>query len=126
MAINQRGILGPANPVDNGSRANYVNGDEPMVARDDQASDRVNESLTAAYKSSYARHSTGAQDGNGSAGIRLGASDVDYGFSTSGYNGSDTGSDKSGEGKGIAGSLPLSTRADGADSVSDGTGNAIG
>ena len=97
---------------------------------DDNKSDMLGRhgDLTAAFKSSYAKHSTAFDNTQQhAAGVGLGT-DVDSGFSTSdsgvGYEStSDEGSDTSGYGKGIAGELPIVTRS-GGDS-GDGGGKAI-
>lgn len=132
MSINQRSILGPANPLDNGlTNAAAVNGAQPVAPSDDQGSDAIGRhgDLTASFKSSYSKH--GGDKGDGSQGIPLGGGDTDYGFSTSSGDGGpgdhdgDTPSQPgSGFGKGIAGELPLVTRTSG-DSGS-GYGKTIG
>lgn len=100
------------------------------TASDDQNSTMVGAhgDLTAAYKASYARHST--SDGT-SYGVGVGSPDSDNAFSTHGGDGGpgdldgDTGSDTSGYGKGIAGEYPMVTRGEGSDNGS-GFGKAIG
>jgi len=131
MSINQRSILGPVNPFDNGqTTASYVNGDEPVAPADDQASNFIGRhgDLTASFKSSYSKH--GGDKGDGSQGIPLGGGDTDYSFSTSpgdggpGDNDGDSPSNSSGQGKGIAGTDSLSTRSSGDSGT--GYGKAIG
>lgn len=127
MSINQRSILGPVNPLDNGlAPASQVNGAEPMAPTDDQASDAIGRhgDLTAAFKSSYSKH--GGDKGDGSYGIPLGSTGSDYGLNTSASPGSDEPSGNSGYGKGIAGELPLVTRSTGGDSGASGGGKSIG
>jgi hypothetical protein len=81
--------------------------------------------LTSAYKSSYAKYCGAVESTQQSAaGVGLGT-DTDKGFSTSDYNDSDTGSDTSGYGKGIAGEMPMVARSAGGDFQSD-TGQSGG
>lgn len=133
MSINQRSILGPVNPVDNGlTNASAVNGAQPVAPSDDQGSDAIGRhgDLTASFKSSYSKH--GGDKGDGSQGIPLGSADSDYGFSTSDGDGGSGDHDADSPvfggggspGKGIAGELPLVTRSN-SDSGS-GYGKTIG
>ena len=133
MTINKRSILGARNPYDDGVKANYVNGDAPASSPDDQASSMIGShgDLTSAFKQAQARHSV-APSGDGSLssyGVGLGAGDSSFstmdGDGGPGDHDSQTPSDTSGEGMGIAGSLPMVSRADGGQSGIDGTGMAI-
>lgn len=74
MTVRNRNILGEPNPLDDGRRANYVEGREPKaVGRTDQSSPETQadrDTLTAAYRQSQAAASTTADD-NTAAGMRL-------------------------------------------------------
>ncbi len=82
--------------------------------------------LVAAYQAAHAKHSAVVDSTQqGAAGVDIGTKGDGTSLSTSDYNGSDTGSDTSGYGKGVGNTDPLVARTGGADDQRD-TGQSGG